>query len=258
MNDYQRAGGGGRTTQRRRRRARPRGRRGRERGRGQAGGDVVTGPRATEADVVVAVGDRALATLAATGTSTPVLPVETGFDCRATASRPESSGCSPVQTRLVHARCSRSKPRAERSRAVFEVALTAAEPATMPAFSVAAATEGSDRLDYVARFRADGVAVATPAGSGGYARAAGGPVVVPGDRRRRGRSGRAVLDRPRPLGSAAVGHLRDGRARRRREGHRRRTLARDDPAGRRGHARPRRRSPDCRVRVSGPEPAETF
>ena len=144
-----------------------------------AGGDVVTAPGATDADVVVAVGDRALATLAAGGTSTPVLPVETRFD----------SSSDPIEPRIERVLAGTDEARAypvlrvetpaERSRALFEVALTAAEPATISGFSVAAGRT-SDDIDFVARFRADGVAVATPAGSEGYARAAGGPVVVPG------------------------------------------------------------------------------
>lgn len=55
--------------------------------------------------------------------------------------------------------------------AVFDVALMAAEPARISEFSVAG-SEGR-----VSRFRADGVVASTPAGSHGYNRRAGGPVV---------------------------------------------------------------------------------
>jgi len=58
--------------------------------------------------------------------------------------------------------------------AVFDVALMAAEPARISEFSVA------DRDDQIARFRADGVVASTPAGSHGYNRRAGGPVVASG------------------------------------------------------------------------------
>jgi NAD+ kinase len=50
----------------------------------------------------------------------------------------------------------------------------AAEPARISEFSVAG--PGGE----IARFRADGVVASTPAGSDGYNRRAGGPVVAPG------------------------------------------------------------------------------
>ncbi|MCQ4333746.1 NAD(+)/NADH kinase [Natronomonas sp. F2-12] len=58
--------------------------------------------------------------------------------------------------------------------AVFDVALMAAEPARISEFSVS----GPDGR--IARFRADGVVASTPAGSHGYNRRAGGPVVAAG------------------------------------------------------------------------------
>ncbi len=59
-------------------------------------------------------------------------------------------------------------------RAVFDVALMAAEPARISEFSVTGA-EGR-----ISRFRADGVVASTPAGSHGYNRRAGGPIVAAG------------------------------------------------------------------------------
>jgi NAD+ kinase len=59
--------------------------------------------------------------------------------------------------------------------AVFDVALMAAEPARISEFSVA----GPDGR--IAQFRADGAVASTPAGSGGYNRRAGGPVVAAGE-----------------------------------------------------------------------------
>ena len=59
-------------------------------------------------------------------------------------------------------------------RAAFDVTLAAAEPARISEFAV---RSGGDR---VARFRADGVVASTPAGSAGYNRSAGGPVVASG------------------------------------------------------------------------------
>lgn len=59
-------------------------------------------------------------------------------------------------------------------RALFDVALMAAEPARISEFSVAGS---NGRL---ARFRADGVVASTPAGSHGYNRRAGGSTVAAG------------------------------------------------------------------------------
>lgn len=58
--------------------------------------------------------------------------------------------------------------------ALFDVALMAAEPARISEFSVRCDGER------IARFRADGVVVSTPAGSPGYNRAADGPLLAPG------------------------------------------------------------------------------
>ncbi|MFW6318089.1 MAG: ATP-NAD kinase, partial [Halorubrum sp.] len=62
----------------------------------------------------------------------------------------------------------------ETRRAAFDVALVTAEPARISEFEVDF-VEGPNES-----FRADGVVVATPLGSDGYANAAGGPIVEPG------------------------------------------------------------------------------
>lgn len=59
-------------------------------------------------------------------------------------------------------------------RIVFDAAIMAAEPARISEFSIH--RDG----DLVSRFRADGVVASTPAGSAGYNRNAGGPIVAPG------------------------------------------------------------------------------
>lgn len=59
-------------------------------------------------------------------------------------------------------------------RAAFDAALVTVEPARISEFAVDLAG-GADEA-----FRADGVVVATPLGSDGYANAAGGPVIEPG------------------------------------------------------------------------------
>lgn len=60
------------------------------------------------------------------------------------------------------------------TRALFDVAVVTDEPATISEFTV------RDRGERAGRFRADGVVVATPAGSGDYATAAGGSTLTPG------------------------------------------------------------------------------
>lgn len=60
-------------------------------------------------------------------------------------------------------------------RALFDAMLVTSDPAQISAYRVASDAHGT--LDDV---RADGVVVATPAGSRGYARDAGGPTLAPG------------------------------------------------------------------------------
>ena len=67
----------------------------------------------------------------------------------------------------------RAKTQSTAVAALFDVALVAAEPARISEFSVHWGEEPVDR------FRADGVVASTPAGSVGYNRAAGGPLVAP-------------------------------------------------------------------------------
>jgi len=136
----------------------------------RAGGEVV-GPEA--ADAAVAVGDSALSSLA--GEGLPVLAV----DVDGVPSVP-SEALEDALAALVDGTVEES----ERpllgvegadtdARGLFDVALFAAEPGRISEFRL---DDGGDPLDTV---RADGVVVATPAGSHGYARAAGGPTLAP-------------------------------------------------------------------------------
>lgn len=59
------------------------------------------------------------------------------------------------------------------TRALFDVALVTAEPGAIATFSL------RSRGEAVTEVRADGIVVATPSGSRGFARAAGGPVLAP-------------------------------------------------------------------------------
>lgn len=131
-------------------------------------------------DAVVAVGESSLLELARTDPtpSTPVLPVEAGPGVRSVSRTAVASALGalsdgayevvdlPVLDVEVDGR--------RRTRALLDVTLVTAEAARISEYGVASAGER------VAQFRADGVVVATPAGSHGYVRAVDGPVVAPG------------------------------------------------------------------------------
>jgi NAD+ kinase len=128
-----------------------------------------------DAAFVVAVGERALGDLASAAVDVPVLPVDAGDGVRSVAAEAATTAISAVLEDDV----ARTTRRAfavhvgdERHDAVFDVTLVTTEPARISEYRVAA---GGDE---VSQFRADGVVVATPAGSHGYARAAGAPVVA--------------------------------------------------------------------------------
>ncbi|WP_255150504.1 ATP-NAD kinase [Halorarius halobius] len=132
---------------------------------------------ATDAAVVVAIGEAGLLAAVRAGVTAPILPVESG---RAVRSVP-GMAVAPAVERLVEGEFESvdypvlavESPLGT-ARALQDVMLVTAEPARISEYTV--------RFDgeRVGRFRADGVVVATPAGSQGYAGAAGSPVVRPG------------------------------------------------------------------------------
>jgi len=135
--------------------------------------DVGSHVDVADADVVVAVGESALSTVAHT-VDVPILAVdvegpvsvprrEAADAVRALATEPVETTTHPLLT---------VESGSERSHAVFDVTLVTAEPARISEYSVRSAGREVDR------FRADGVVVATQLGSHGYARAAGGPVLA--------------------------------------------------------------------------------
>lgn len=131
-----------------------------------------------DTDHVVAVGQPALLAVARARPDVSVLPVDAGRGVRSVPGEAVEraitellAGDSRVERHpLVDVRA------ADRTTATVlcDALLVSAEPAQISEYTVHA---GGER---VAQFRADGVVVATPAGSSGYAGAAGGPTVAPG------------------------------------------------------------------------------
>ena len=136
-----------------------------------------------DADAVVAVGTRALLDLADDPPDRPILPVDAGSGPlvvprnRLTAAL-RSLAAGDVG-RIDHPVLSVSVDGTPAGRALVDASVLTADPASISEY-------GLDGPDFPAeRIRADGVVVATPLGSAGYARAAGGPIVA--------RSGVAVV-----------------------------------------------------------------
>jgi NAD+ kinase len=137
-----------------------------------AGGFVEAGiGAAADADFVMALGNDALTDLATADVSTPVFPAFAGERSQEDIARVFDGEYTVMERPVVAVETAD-----ESVHALFDVTLSTAAAATISEFSLDSPAHDSP----IARFRADGVAVTTPAGSRGYAHAAGGPVVVPG------------------------------------------------------------------------------
>jgi NAD+ kinase len=151
-----------------------------ERATRESGATPLTGTAASvaaESDYLVALGESALLALARTDPGVPVLPVAAG---RGVRSVPRSDAGNAIRALLDGPVQTDRHPQwrvtvGDRTRAhvLTDLMLVTAEPAEISEYAVAADGEPVDQ------FRADGVVLATPAGSSGYAHAAGGPVVPP-------------------------------------------------------------------------------
>jgi len=145
----------------------------------ESGAAVVTGTAdsvpATER--VVAVGQPALGAVAAADTDPLVLPVAAGRGLRSVtrdAVPAALAGLSDAVTER-HPLFGLSVAGEAVGTATFDVTAVTAEAARISEYAVETTT------DSVGQFRADGVTLATPAGSPGYARRVGGPVLSPAD-----------------------------------------------------------------------------
>jgi len=141
----------------------------------EAGASVVTGEDVPETDRLVAVGRDALSTVAAAPGDPLVVPVEAGRGVRSVAREAVPAAVAALPEARVE------------SHPVFEVE-AAGEPVGTAFWDVTAVTAEAARIseyavaaptDAVGQFRADGVVMATSAGSPGYAHRVGGPVLSP-------------------------------------------------------------------------------
>ncbi|WP_225333726.1 ATP-NAD kinase [Halomicrobium urmianum] len=146
-----------------------------------AGAAVVTGDPETvlsaDPSIVVAVGEQSALDVAYRAPGTPILPVDAGRGLRSVpvddlpgVADALAAGEWDVERHPLLAVDLGGERVAE---ALTDVTLVAAEAARISEFSIAAGD-----VD-VAQVRADGVVVATPAGSTGYARRIDAPVVAP-------------------------------------------------------------------------------
>lgn len=129
-------------------------------------------------DRIVVVGEPALLDLVRAEASVPVLPVAAGRGVRSVprAALSDAVGALtagdwyPVDRPVLGVRVGGDPA----GRALADVTLMTSEPAHISEYAI---RSGDER---VAQIRADGVVVATPVGSHGYAKDAGGSLVAPG------------------------------------------------------------------------------
>ncbi len=127
-----------------------------------------------DAELLVTVGEDALIDCAARADSRPIVPV--GLETPLSPSRRQVTEILhqlSAQPPTVDVRPLSVTTGGTVSKAVFDTTLVTTEPARISEYAVS--VDGRAH----ATFRADGVVVATPLGSSGYGRAAGGPVLAP-------------------------------------------------------------------------------
>lgn len=130
------------------------------------------------ADLVVAVGERAVADVATCAPSVPVVPVGAGPGIRSISPGSPDSLVAAIEAgdwgTERHVPLSVCVGEDIVGTAVFDVTLVTAEPARISEYEVFVDGNVLDRS------RADGVVVTTPAGSTDYARRVDAPVLAPG------------------------------------------------------------------------------
>jgi len=147
-----------------------------------AGGRTRTGTAesivSSDPDAVVAVGETAALDVARQRPSMPLVPVDAGRGLRSVPSGRTTAVADAIVAgdweRESHPLIRVEYAGETVAHALTDVTLVASEAARISEFSV---TAGGD---HVGQFRADGVVVATPAGTPGYARRLGTPVAAAG------------------------------------------------------------------------------
>lgn len=139
--------------------------------------DVETGSvdAIPDTDTVVAVGEAAVTAVARADTDPLVVPVDAGRGVRSVHRGSVTDALVALDDARVerHPLLSLAIDGEPVSVAVWDATLVTADAAHISEYTV------ETESDHVGTFRADGVTVATPAGSAGYARRVGGPVVAP-------------------------------------------------------------------------------
>jgi NAD+ kinase len=139
--------------------------------------DAVTFDVVDDAGVVFAVGERSLLAVARVSPETPIAPVAAGVGRyevpeRAVGAAVDAAAREDLRT-VAHPLLDVAVAGEPAGAAVADVTLLTAAPARISEFGIGSAD------GWVETVRADGVVVASPLGSTGYARDAGGPVLAP-------------------------------------------------------------------------------
>jgi NAD+ kinase len=141
---------------------------------GDAPVDVVAADRETAADLLLAVGEPAVRSLAADPPPVPTLLVGADVGPHGVAADRAGAALRALAVDPSRVERTRAHPRLAvtvdgfRAEAVLDVTLVTSEAARISEYTVGD----------LASFRADGVVVATPVGSTGYGHAAGGPILT--------------------------------------------------------------------------------
>lgn len=150
----------------------------------EAGLEAAAATPATAADgdgvAVVTVGQAALVAVARLRPERPVLPVEGGAGV-GSVPRDRLGGAvealAAEEFRIGRRELFSARTPDRETPVLFDATL-AADPASISEYTVRGVLDAEEAV--LERVRADGVVVATPAGSVGYARSAGGPLAAPG------------------------------------------------------------------------------
>ncbi|MFC6755927.1 ATP-NAD kinase [Halomicroarcula sp. GCM10025894] len=145
----------------------------------EAGVTVTTGTvdSVPTTERVVAVGKPAVRAVAAADTDPLVVPVAAGRGVRSVSRDDVAATVVGLDEAVTerHPVFDVTVAGEDVGSVVFDVTAVTAEAARISEYAVETAT------DSVGQFRADGVTLATPAGSPGYARRIGGPVIAPAE-----------------------------------------------------------------------------